>query len=418
MEPGSINSKFALFRRGGQPVRLLVTQREDEEEPLRADVVEVMGNTVTPVADEKMDKSERKTHPTTDNAQTAAQRYATDNAEVGGVAGGTSPIYVQPDNDLTEQTSPADVSANAGDNGTVLDVLPAPIMTDAVNDGWVDFEVGGKHFSTRLSNLTRHPNTRLANALESGDQFDPVKKAFRFDRNPDIFTYVLDYYRSGELHFPHQLCGPTVKKELRFWGIDENEIEPCCWSRYKEHDDQMESLHELGQAFAETDFTFRRSDMLLLSAVQKWRERVWKFLEDPTSSKLAHVSDVFNLMFVCFWIWLVVFSVPSTARSFRDGTPIYCPLRRTWSSVFTPFPPGIEPQPVAWHSVTQPLSHASPTDCLGLTSLLNTCNMDTWICVRVYTSLAYCVVFICFVFLFRFNVAFKHLRSYRDGVCL
>ena len=37
--------------------------------------------------------------------------------------------------------------------------------------------------------------------------------------------------------------------------------------------------------------------------------------------------------------WLVVFYVPSTARSFRDGTPIYCPLRRTWSSVFTPFSP-------------------------------------------------------------------------------
>ena len=27
--------------------------------------------------------------------------------------------------------------------------------------------------------------------------------------------------------------------------------------------------------------------------------------------------------------WLVVFNVPSTARSFRDGTHIYCPLRRT-----------------------------------------------------------------------------------------
>ena len=37
--------------------------------------------------------------------------------------------------------------------------------------------------------------------------------------------------------------------------------------------------------------------------------------------------------------WLVVFYVTSTARSFRDGTPIYCPLRRTWSSVNTPYPP-------------------------------------------------------------------------------
>ena len=53
-------------------------------------------------------------------------------------------------------------------------------------------------------------------------------------------------------------------------------------------------------------------------------------------------------MFVC----LFVFYVPSTARSFRDGNPIYCPLRRTRSSVNTPFQPGIEPRAVAWRSIT------------------------------------------------------------------
>ena len=57
--------------------------------------------------------------------------------------------------------------------------------------------------------------------------------------------------------------------------------------------------------------------------------------------------------------WLVVFYVPSTARSFRDGTPIYCPLRRTWSSINTPFRPGIEPRAVAWQSITLPLRYAS-----------------------------------------------------------
>ena len=57
--------------------------------------------------------------------------------------------------------------------------------------------------------------------------------------------------------------------------------------------------------------------------------------------------------------WLVVFNVPSTARSFRDGTPIYCPLRRTRSSINTPFRPGIEPRAVAWQSITLPLRYAS-----------------------------------------------------------
>ena len=59
--------------------------------------------------------------------------------------------------------------------------------------------------------------------------------------------------------------------------------------------------------------------------------------------------------------WLVVFNVPSTARSFRDGTPIYCPLRRTWSSINTPFRPGIETRAVARQSITLPLRYASST---------------------------------------------------------
>ena len=54
--------------------------------------------------------------------------------------------------------------------------------------------------------------------------------------------------------------------------------------------------------------------------------------------------------------WLVVLNVPSTARSFRDCTPIYCPLRRTWSSINTPFRLGIEHRAVAWQSLSIYLS--------------------------------------------------------------
>ena len=56
---------------------------------------------------------------------------------------------------------------------------------------------------------------------------------------------------------------------------------------------------------------------------------------------------VYDLETFCTWIgllWVVVFYDPSTARSFRDGIPIYCSLSRTRSSFFTPFSPGIEPR--------------------------------------------------------------------------
>ena len=68
----------------------------------------------------------------------------------------------------------------------------------------------------------------------------------------------------------------------------------------------------------------------------------------------------------CITICLFVFYIPSIARSFGDGIPIYCPLRRTWSSVNTPFPLGIEPGVIAWQSITLPLRHASSTQCITI----------------------------------------------------
>ena len=50
------------------------------------------------------------------------------------------------------------------------------------------------------------------------------------------------------------------------------------------------------------------------------------------------------------------YTVPTGNR-----TPIYCPLRRTWSLVNGPFPSGIEPRAIAWQCITLPLRHASST---------------------------------------------------------
>ena len=64
-----------------------------------------------------------------------------------------------------------------------------------------------------------------------------------------------------------------------------------------------------------------------------------------------------------FWIgtwyfgWLIVFNVPSTATSFRDDTPIYCPLGRTWSSM-----KHRSDRAITWQSISLPLRYASSTE--------------------------------------------------------
>ena len=41
--------------------------------------------------------------------------------------------------------------------------------------------------------------------------------------------YILNFYRTGKLHTPIDMCGPLFEEELNFWGIDEKQMEPCCW---------------------------------------------------------------------------------------------------------------------------------------------------------------------------------------------
>ncbi|XP_015419487.1 PREDICTED: potassium voltage-gated channel subfamily C member 3, partial [Myotis davidii] len=63
-----------------------------------------------------------------------------------------------------------------------------------------------------------------------------------FDRHPGVFAYVLNYYRTGKLHCPSDVCGPLFEEELGFWGIDETDVEPCCWMTYRQHRDAEEAL--------------------------------------------------------------------------------------------------------------------------------------------------------------------------------
>ena len=68
----------------------------------------------------------------------------------------------------------------------------------------------------------------------------------------------------------------------------------------------------------------------------------------------------FSLTYSCFSLilfdCLVVCNVPSTTRSFRDGTPIYYTLWRTWSLVFT-----------------LPTGNRTPGRCMAVQMLHNRC---------------------------------------------
>lgn len=120
-----------------------------------------------------------------------------------------------------------------------------------------------------------------------------------FDRHPDIFGVILNYYRTGRLHSPRDICGPLFEEELGFWGIEEKEMEACCWPYYTQHRDAEKNLDDfVGPEFDESDDGAEQnspqgnSENFFNVGTCSWerqRAKIWAILDDAFSSKKAKV---------------------------------------------------------------------------------------------------------------------------------
>lgn len=93
--------------------------------------------------------------------------------------------------------------------------------------------VGGIRFETYKNTLRKIPATRLSKLTEALANYDPILNEYFFDRHPGVFAQILNYYRTGKLHYPTNVCGPLFEKELEFWGLDANQVSIIIISNVK-----------------------------------------------------------------------------------------------------------------------------------------------------------------------------------------
>ena len=99
-------------------------------------------------------------------------------------------------------------------------------------DNRITINVGGIRHETYKATLKKIPATRLSRLTEALANYDPILNEYFFDRHPGVFAQILNYYRTGKLHYPTDVCGPLFEEELEFWGLDANQVIclPACLS--------------------------------------------------------------------------------------------------------------------------------------------------------------------------------------------
>lgn len=170
-------------------------------------------------------------------------------------------------------------------------------------DNRVIVNVGGIRHETYKATLKKIPATRLSRLTEALANYDPVLNEYFFDRHPAVFAQILNYYRSGKLHYPTDVCGPLFEEELEFWGLDSNQVEPCCWMTYTTHRDTADVLATLDRLDLDTDKPteddimkkfgweddYRSGD---LNCWQRIQPKIWALFDEPYSSTPAKVRCV------------------------------------------------------------------------------------------------------------------------------
>ena len=154
----------------------------------------------------------------------------------------------------------------------------------------VQIDVGGTLFSINKETLQRYPDTLLGSIAHSSE-FSQGDNCLYFDRNPELFNTILDYYRNGQVHLPSNICAWVWKSELEFWKIPEIKVSDCCFSIFSKYDERKTTLEYLRAAFHVSEIPLFNT----LSSAGKLRHQLWMFLDEPSSSKCARVSNITNM---------------------------------------------------------------------------------------------------------------------------
>uniref|UniRef100_A0A915PPL3 BTB domain-containing protein n=3 Tax=Filarioidea TaxID=6295 RepID=A0A915PPL3_9BILA len=173
----------------------------------------------------------------------------------------------------------------------------------------VILNVGGIRHETYTHVLKKIPATRLSRLTPNLANYDPVLNEYFFDRHPGVFSMILNYYRTGKLHYPTNVCGPLFEDELEFWGLDANQVEPCCWMTYTQHRDTQETLAVIEgldldadpPTQEETAKKFGWEDDYYSGNLSKWQQlkpRIWALFDEPWSSQYAKMISCSSVFFI------------------------------------------------------------------------------------------------------------------------
>ncbi|VDO58572.1 unnamed protein product [Haemonchus placei] len=122
--------------------------------------------------------------------------------------------------------------------------------------------------------------------LKVADAYIAAEDSYFFQRSPVAFEAIFQYYATGVVHRPSEVCPASFLSELDFWRISHQHVGSCCADIVPQKREEEKEEEKVD------DTTF---DNLMFGKV---RRRMWTFLERPGSSMQAKAFELSSTLFV------------------------------------------------------------------------------------------------------------------------
>ncbi|XP_029570046.1 potassium voltage-gated channel subfamily F member 1-like [Salmo trutta] len=175
---------------------------------------------------------------------------------------------------------------------------------DTRDEAEIAVNIGGVKLVLYGDVLNRYPESRLAELINCStlnydiiyslcDDYDPGKREFYFDRDPDAFKCIIDVYYFGEIHIKRGICPICFIKEMEFWKIDQSYLDECCKS------DLTEKEEELAEIANKVKLILDDLDVIpSVNRSARYQKFLWKLMEKPESSLPARIIAIASFLFV------------------------------------------------------------------------------------------------------------------------
>ncbi|XP_037652119.1 potassium voltage-gated channel subfamily F member 1 [Sebastes umbrosus] len=186
--------------------------------------------------------------------------------------------------------------------------VPKPkYRTGSCDEGEIAVNIGGVRVLLFGDVLNRYPESRLTELLNCSsthnseevisslcDDFDPYKKEFYFDRDPDAFKCIIDVYYFDEIHIKPGICPICFIKEMEFWRIDQSVLDECCRSYLSEKEEELTEIADKVKVLLLEDLDADRC----ITRSQRCQMFLWRLMEKPGSSRAARVIAIASFLSV------------------------------------------------------------------------------------------------------------------------